>query len=162
MHAREARRLAAAVRIFRLIFSLRASALVLLFFALLGGSARSEATCTISGTDGADVLVGTSGPDVICGLGGDDLISGLGGADTLQGGDGKDILDGGPGGDTLDGGADADTIEGGPGPDTFLAGPGNDVMRAWDGRRDVVNGGAGTDRAWLDRGLDRAISVEQR
>jgi len=53
-------------------------------------------------------------------------------------------------------------MEGGPGTDLFLAGPGNDVMRAWDGRRDVVNGGPGRDRAWLDRGLDRAISVELR
>src|SRR2546423_6319473 len=92
MRARDARRLAAAVRIFRLIFSLRAFALVLVFLAVLGGSASAEPTCTISGTDGDDVLVGTPGPDVICALGGNDLISGLGGADTLLGGDGQGLL----------------------------------------------------------------------
>ncbi len=49
-------------------------------------------TCTITGTDGPDVLTGTAGPDVICGGGGDDKIEGLGGDDVLAGGEGTDTV----------------------------------------------------------------------
>ena len=69
----------------------------------------SSEQCTISGTEGNDVLEGTEEDDVICGLGGNDKIMGLGGNDTLRGGDGKDTLKGGEGDDTLDGGAGTDT-----------------------------------------------------
>lgn len=53
---------------------------------------ETTVTCTITGTDGPDVLVGTAGDDVICGLGG---------ADTIYGGDGDDIILGGPGDDRI-------------------------------------------------------------
>ena len=42
--------------------------------------------CTITGTEGDDVLVGTEGADVICGLGGNDILHGHAGNDTLRGG----------------------------------------------------------------------------
>ena len=80
---RRSQRLAAAARIFRLILSLRVGTVLLAALFVFGGSASAETVCTISGTEGRDVLVGSPGPDVICGFGGDDLISGLGGADTL-------------------------------------------------------------------------------
>ena len=104
----------------------------------------AERTCTIVGTPGRDVLIGTPANDVVCGLGGNDL---------LDGGLGNDVLVGGPGADTLDGGA---------GHDTLLGGPGNDTIQAWDGTSDWVDGGAGRDRAWVDRTLDRVTAVEVR
>ena len=135
--------------------------------------------CTIAGTAGNDVLVGTVGADVICGLGGSDTIRGLGGNDTLKGAGGNDRLIGGAGADTLVGGAGADTLIGGARADTLLGGSGNDTLAgsngrdilkgqggadlllARDGVRDTVNGGLGRDRARLDRGLDRRLSVER-
>ena len=142
----EARRLAAAVRIFRLILQLRATLVVVgvIVFASLNGSAAGDTACTIMGTSGNEVLIGTPGRDVICGLGGSDVIAA------------------GTGNDVLDGGAGKDTLEGGAGHDVFLAGPGNDSIRAWDGQRDIVNGGSGTDQAWIDRTVDKTISVERK
>lgn len=98
--------------------------------------------CTIVGTAVPDVLRGTPRRDVICGLGGNDRIVGLGGDDLLMGGPGWDVLDGGGGRDTI------------------LGGAGADLIRARDGRRDVVDGGAGPDAAVLDR-VDRRRSVER-
>ena len=100
--------------------------------------------CTIVGTQSADVIRGTAGRDVICGLGGNDVIVGRGGNDTIYGGPGNDTLDGGAGNDVLRGGA------------------GNDTLRARDGRRDVVEGGRGTDTATADRIIDRLLSIERR
>jgi dipeptidyl aminopeptidase/acylaminoacyl peptidase len=96
---------------------------------------RHPADCTLSGTDGDDLLPGTRGADVVCGLRGDDRVMAGGGADVLRGGAGRDVL---------------------------AAGAGNDTIVARDGARDVVNGGAGRDEALVDRGLDRLIAVERR
>lgn len=91
--------------------------------------------CTITGTNGNNVLVGTAAGDVICGLGGNDGLWGLAGndilrgdlgndvlvdfsgTDKLEGGEGNDFLFArdGSGGDTLDGGAGADVCRGDPG-----------------------------------------------
>ena len=100
--------------------------------------------CTIVGTQAADVLRGTRGRDVICGLGGND---------TIFGGAGADVIYGGPG---------ADTLGGGPGNDVLRGGVGNDSFSARDGRRDVVEGGPGTDLGIVDRNLDRLVSIERR
>jgi Ca2+-binding RTX toxin-like protein len=51
------------------------------------------APCTVTGTNGNDLLEGTPGDDVICGLGGNDR---------LAPGAGQDIVRGGPGTNTLD------------------------------------------------------------
>jgi Ca2+-binding RTX toxin-like protein len=99
--------------------------------------------CTIMGTAGNNVLRGTAARDVMCGLGGNDALSGLGG---------NDVVIGGPGNDRLTGGGGADSLLGGGGADTFLA---------RDRRRDVVNGGAGRDRALVDA-VDRVRLVERR
>jgi Ca2+-binding RTX toxin-like protein len=99
--------------------------------------------CTIVGTAGPDVLAGTPGPDVICGLGG---------ADKIDGGGGNDVLIGGPGNDTL---------EGNLGRDLLLGGAGADSIDAWDGARDRIDGGPGSDRAWVDHALDTSVHVER-
>ena len=95
---------------------------------------RALRTCTVSGTQAADVLRGTPGADVLRGLGGNDRLIGLGGTDRLVGGPGRDVLSEGAGDDTL-------------------------VAR--DGGVDLVDGGDGSDRARADR-KDRVRSVERR
>jgi Ca2+-binding RTX toxin-like protein len=136
--------------------------------------------CTVVGTQAADVLRGTRGRDVICGLGGNDRILGGGGADLVYGGPGADVIDGGigndvlrggagndqligrSGNDRLEGGAGADRLDGGTGQDVLLGGAAPDVLLARDGRRDLVDGGGGTDLAIADRKLDRLVSIERR
>ena len=97
----------------------------------------------VLGSDAGETLVGTRGRDVICGRGGADRITGLGGNDVLLGGDGNDRIVGGLGRDVLAGGA------------------GRDELLARDGSPDRVNGGAGSDRARVDRS-DRVALVERR
>jgi hypothetical protein len=89
---------------------------------------KQVAPC-INGTARRNVLIGTRGNDVICGRGGNDTIRSLGGNDRLVGGSGRD------------------TLVGGSGRDAFLGGKGNDRLFSRDSRREVVNGGAGFDRA---------------
>jgi polar amino acid transport system substrate-binding protein len=109
-----------------------------------GGSASTDVQrCTITGTNGNNVLRGTSRADVICGRGGNDTIRGFGGNDTL---------DGGPG---------SDTIVGGRGNDVMVGGTGNDAFFAGGEGADRLSGGPGRDRAVLDR-RDRALGVEVR
>ncbi len=114
---------------------------------------QAVAACTITGTEGDDVLVGTAGPDVICGLGGndvidagagDDVVYGGTGADTILGGDGDDELHGNEDDDEIYGGAGDDWIGGGKNNDTLYGGDGNDVMYGKRGA-DVIYGGAGDD-----------------
>ena len=81
----------------------------------------------------ADVLVGLARADVLCGFAW---------RDKLTGGAGPDVLDGGPDPDVLDGGA------------------GDDLILARDGRKDVVRGGPGFDRARVDR-ADTVSGVER-
>jgi len=127
--------------------------------ALQGGAANASA-CTITGTPGPDLLVGTEGRDVICGLGGDDTLSGNGGNDVLIGGDGNDLISGGAGNDLIEGGPGNDKLEGSSGRDTILGGPGSDTIFSYDGQKDVVDGGPGTDHAWWDFTLDKVRNVE--
>ena len=108
-----------------------------------GGADAALPACTITGTEGPDLLVDTPGNDVLCGLGGND---------TIGAGPGNDVLLGGPGNDLLEGAA---------GNDMMYGGAGNDRINAWDGRRDVVHGGTGVDRAYVDKTLDRVRFVER-
>jgi Tol biopolymer transport system component len=91
--------------------------------------------CVVRGTSRRDRLVGTSRGDLLLGGGGNDVILGRGGADFLVGGRGRDVLVGGAGVDTID---------------------------AVDGRRDTVDGGTGTDRAFYDARRDLLSSIEIR
>ena len=98
--------------------------------------------CAIRGTPGRDVLTGTARRDVICGLGGNDTIRARGVDDVVLGGAGNDRLVGGGGRDHLVGSA------------------GNDTIVARDGAADDLRGGAGRDRASVDRRRDRVRGVE--
>ena len=129
--------------------------------ALQAGAANASPTCTMTGTAGADLLSGTGGHDVICGLGGNDTIVGNGGNDVLIGGDGNDLISGGDGNDRVEGGPGNDKLEGTGGHDTILGGPGGDTIFAYDGQKDIVDGGPGVDRAWWDFTLDKVRGVEQ-
>ena len=89
--------------------------------------------CVITGTPRADVLRGTNRGDVLYGGRGRDRISGAGGGDVLIGGPGHDWLYGGKGDDFIDG---------------------------YDGIRDYLFGGPGSDRGRWDLSLDRRKSIE--
>jgi hypothetical protein len=106
--------------------------------------ATSPRGCTITGTDGPDVLVGTSGPDVICGGGGDDLIRGGGGDDIIYGDAGNDHLIGNGGDDYLYGDAGNDKLDGGDGADVLAGGPGADRLSG-DAGADHLDGQGGGD-----------------
>ena len=90
--------------------------------------------CSMIGTASFDVLDGYGANDVLCGFGGNDELHGNGGNDTLDGGSGRDLLDGGSG---------------------------NDLLLARDRQKDDVRGGRGSDRAKVDRRLDRVRGVER-
>lgn len=104
---------------------------ILLIATTIGGSASAGAVCTITGTNGPDVLDGTPGIDHICGLGGNDIIRGNGGGDNLEGNDGND------------------KIFGGDGPDFMIGGNGNDKATPGEGS-DYFDGQTGIDTALFD------------
>jgi Ca2+-binding RTX toxin-like protein len=84
---------------------------------------------TIKNIESYDVY-GTDNDNVITTLGGDDELVGYDGNDTLRAGAGNDTLHAGDGNDKLFGEA------------------GNDTMFA-EGAKDTLDGGAGTDSAWI-------------
>ena len=107
---------------------------------LRGGDLGDE----LNGGNGNDVIVGGLGNDVVNGSSGNDEMIGAAGADRLSGGDGNDAITGGPGADEL------------------IGGNGGDFLDADDGEADTqISGGAGTDTAFYDAGIDPApIAVE--
>jgi Ca2+-binding RTX toxin-like protein len=107
-------------------------------------------SCTVTGTDGDDVLTGTSGDDVICGLGGADVITASAGNDLVIGGSGIDDIDGGAGNDTIFGDGDDDNLKGGPGNDRLHGGSGYDRL----------NGAQGNDSCSVDEDGGKASSCE--
>jgi hypothetical protein len=102
------------------------------------------AGCTVTGTEGPDVIQGTPGADVICALGGND---------TVYGGGGDDRIYGGPGDDQIHGDAGLDTIYGDEGGDLIFGNAGNDqiygddiVQKAGEpGGPDIIYAGADAD-----------------
>jgi Ca2+-binding RTX toxin-like protein len=142
---------------------------------------------TIKGGSGNDTLPGTNSGDYIKGNGGNDAIDGKEGEDHLYGGKGKDSLRGGRGFDRIWGDAGFDTAYGNQGydrlyaedpvqgpkgpiqaakikanrkPDRLLGGRGNDTFRARNGKRDIIRGGPGRDKAYVDR-VDDVQGVEK-
>lgn len=99
---------------------------------------RGTRPCALLGTPRDDVLTGTSHGELIYGRGGNDVIRGRGGDDILVG----DV-----------------PFARARGKDRLFGGPGRDFIDAYDGRRDLVDGGAGRDRGLSDR-HDRVRSVE--
>jgi len=117
---------------------------------IIGDVLRS---CTIVGTNDADILPGSSAADIICAFTGNDTIAAAegndivlagGGADTATGGLAADGIDGGAGGDDLKGGGGKDRIWGRGGRDALYGGSGPDVLLGGPGR-DVCFGGPGED-----------------
>jgi Tol biopolymer transport system component len=80
---------------------------------------------------------------------------------TLWGTAGRDLLVSGNRSDVICGLAGKDTLVGGGGVDSFFGAGGNDTIDARDGRRELVDGGSGHDRAHLDK-RDRARGIETR
>ncbi|HEV2859132.1 MAG TPA: S8 family serine peptidase [Solirubrobacterales bacterium] len=99
-----------------------------------GSSGGPGASCSnlVAGNRRSNRLRGTAGSDNILGRGGRDRLNGLAGGDCLNGNRGKDRLGGGAG---------------------------DDLLRSRDGKRDLVNCGAGDDTAIADR-LDRLRNCE--
>lgn len=92
----------------------------------------------------------------------DDVIDGGPGNDVIEGTEGNDVLDGGPGNDSLSGSSGNDTLTGGAGLDSLIGGSENDTLYAEDDEADTqINGGPGTDTAYVDDGLDpNTVGVE--
>jgi Ca2+-binding RTX toxin-like protein len=90
---------------------------------------------------GNDVILGGAGHEALFGDAGNDTIFGGKGDDVIHGGDGNDYLSGGPGRNALYGDA------------------GNDQIFALNSTPDVVDGGAGFDRAKFDA-YDSRKSIE--
>ena len=95
-------------------------------------------------------IVGNGKGEYLAGGGRDDVILGNGGNDTILGGAGDDRIDGGPGNDIITGGSGADRL---------LGGAGSDTIYAADGERDIIDCGAGHDRAVIDS-VDKATNCE--
>jgi dipeptidyl aminopeptidase/acylaminoacyl peptidase len=115
-----------------------------------------------SGSREAVVLTSPSGSgDVVVGYGiGTPAWQPVGSSGcTHPGTEANDIVIGGAGSDIVCGGGGDDHMQGGPGADILRGGDGADILDARDGSPDIVDGGPGVDRVWVDRG-DRTIDVE--
>lgn len=123
-----------------------------------GGRGRDR----IEARGGDDRIDCGRGNDICDGGDGNDEVIGTRGRDTLIGGAGRDDLasGGGRADDLLSGGAGRDRLYAGYGKDVLKGGAGPDIIYARDRRRDRINGGSGTDRAKVDRRLDRVRSIE--
>ncbi|WP_156362442.1 M57 family metalloprotease [Sphingomonas sp. Leaf208] len=126
---------------------------------------------TISGANGTnyfdggignDRLNGGDGDDTLVGGEGDDTLNAGKGVNYLDGGAGKDALYGGTGNDVLIGGDGDDSLYGGGGIDRFYGGGGADTLNITvSGSLDgfVIDGGAGTDRAYFTFSDNQARSL---
>jgi uncharacterized repeat protein (TIGR01451 family) len=107
----------------------------------------------IKGTNASETLNGTPGDDIICGGNGRDTINGRSGNDVIFGQNGKDVLNGDEGNDSIMGGNGKDRITGGPGIDALRGGNGPDILDAQDGAPgDSIGGGLGHDTCRTDTG----------
>jgi Ca2+-binding RTX toxin-like protein len=122
-------------------------------------SASNSGNCNLIGGDGDDIIDGYGGQDA--NGGGRDTLDGGRGNDLLRGYKGDDTLSGGEGNDTLEGGDGNDTLTGDAGNDTLRGQNGNDTLYANDGVKDVLVGGAGTDKYRADL-VDQLSELETR
>ena len=112
---------------------------------------------TITGTQGADVIVATgSKKHKIKGLGGNDRICSAKGSDTISGGAGNDIIFAAAGNDTITGDSGNDVINGDAGNDSMVGGTGNDVLAGGLGD-DSLDGGSGSDDLDGNDGADAYV-----
>jgi len=80
-------------------------------------------------------------------------------ADRIIGSSAANFIKGNGGNDTIFAGDGNDTLDGGGGADSLLGQAGNDRIQARDGVIDVVDGGAGSDSAQVDK-TDKRTSIE--
>jgi len=120
---------------------------------------RGAGDCLYGGRDD-DRIQGQGGPDLLDGGQGDDALAGGAGRDRLVGGSNDDRLTGGSGNDRLSGGVGNDTLIAGGGRNVLRGGGDDDVINSANGKRDVVNCGAGEDRVRADRS-DRVRGCER-
>jgi hypothetical protein len=134
------------------------------------------------GTNSSDTLIGDNSKNTIRALGGGDVVSGLPGGDELYGGGSGDGMKGGPGRDYINGGTGRDRLDGKksrdiidgidpssysstarykqPTVEVLIGGRGNDTIRARDGKKDIIRGGPGYDKANVDK-VDKVKGVEK-
>ena len=137
----------------------------------------TNASESLSGSEGVDVIVALGGDDHVDGLGGDDIVCAGSGDDTLIGGTGNDHLDGEEGDDLaffpaasavsaslVAGAASGDGNDGLANLEGLLGSPGNDRLIGDDGANalsggvgeDFLDGGLGDDRLTGGEGTDTA------
>jgi len=83
---------------------------------------------TLTGGDGAEILLAGDGNDTLIGNAGDDVLLGNAGDDNLQGGAGNDLIVGGAGDDSLVGGGGIDIFALEAGDEGTVASPAVDVI----------------------------------
>ena len=105
---------------------------------------------SVTGGQGADVLLGDGASNTLVGFPGDDRLDGRGGDDMLTGGNGADSMRGGSGDDRLEGRDRSDALFGGPGDDRLTSS--ND-----GGLRRRFLCGAGSDRV-IGQPLNHVLS----
>lgn len=110
---------------------------------------------------GDDSVLGTVGADVISSGAGDDEVYSSDGVDTVTAGAGDDLVRAGRARDLVSGGGGRDELSGDGAADRLLGGPGRDLLRAADGSRDELDGGADRDGAEWDA-VDVRRSIEYR
>ena len=110
--------------------------------ARVSGTAGTARACMRVGTPGRDVIYGIRQDEFISTGADDDVLIGRSGSDLLLAGDGNDV------------------VRAGGGRDEVVGGRGNDRFYARDRRADLISGGPGFDRAWVDR-RDRVSAVER-
>lgn len=99
---------------------------------------------TVTGSEASDTVNGNSGNDVLTLGGGDDRVWGGQDIDIINGGDGNDIINGNLGSDFVIGGAGSDTLRGGKETDVITGEAGDDWISG-DLGSDVLVGGEGSD-----------------
>lgn len=85
------------------------------------------------------------------------MVNGKGGQDSVHGTEGDDLIYGGDGADSLQGGTGTDRISGGDGNDKIY----HLVFESlsFDGKRDVIDCGAGNDEVWINTSHDHDVAV---
>lgn len=105
---------------------------------------------TITGGAGNDSIRTGSGNDSVFGGLGRDTIRGGAGNDTLDGGAHHDRIFGNAGNDSIIGGSGNDVLVGDAGTDTLIGNKGNDLFVTRDSAIDLIRGGDGSDRGFVD------------
>lgn len=106
---------------------------------MIGGSGHDVITSSgrqsifVNAGAGDDIIIGSTTNDSLSGEDGADLIMGGAGNDLIRGHRGQDELHGGSGDDVLDGGLEDDQLRGDAGNDVLIGGGGDDTLDGGDG-----------------------------